>query len=39
MPLLPSVQLVQRERAGEQSPVIGAEAGAFAEAEEVVKTE
>ena len=39
MPLLPSVQLDRREGAGEQSPVTGAETGAVAEAEEVVKAE
>ena len=39
MPLLPSVHLDQREGAGEKSLVTGAEAGAVAEAEEVVKAE
>ena len=37
--ILPSVQLDQREGAGEQSPVTGAKTGAVAEAEEVVKAE
>ena len=35
----PSVQLDQREGAGEQSPVTGANTGAVAKAEEVVKAE